>query len=272
EMVGKEDLPNAIAMNSMMFNSARIIGPSIAGILLAILGAGWCFTINAVSYIAVIAGLLAMKMPPHRANPISGSPLNQVSSGIKYVLRNPDLWGLLLLASVFGVFGISYSNILPAFAEDFLKSGATGYGALNAFMGVGALVGAFLVALYSDSGKRGAMLNIANLFYPIVLGVFAWVPHLLPSLGLICLLGVGFMVQMAMTNTLLQTSVDDEYRGRVMSLYALTFFGFSPFGSLLIGTLAQNWGSSIAIGICAVITWVVSRWVMLRTPRIRKLP
>ena len=146
DMVGREDLPNAIALNSMMFNSARIIGPAVGGLLLAIIGPAWCFTINGISFFAVILGLWAMEITAVEAKRHSESPWKQLTSGVRYVAEQPELSGLILLALFFSVFGISYSTILPAFVEQILKQGADGYGWVNAATGVGAVSAAFLIA------------------------------------------------------------------------------------------------------------------------------
>ncbi len=272
EMVGKEDMPNAIALNSMMFNSARVIGPGLGGLLLAAFGPAWCFTINGLSYLAVIAGLLLMTLPPHQPQTVRRAPIPQLVEGVKYVSRHTDMWGLLLLAIIFSMFGLSYATLLPAFADTVLHGGPEAYGWLNAATGVGAVISALLIAQFGDRGKRGVWLYVANFAFPVVLGVFAIIPHLAPSLLLACLLGMGFMTHMTMSNTLLQTRVEDEFRGRVMSLFTLTFFGLSPFGNLLIGALGQQFGLMPAIIFSAALTWLLSRLVFRLAGNIRELP
>lgn len=271
EMVGKEDMPNAIALNSVMFNGARVIGPAIAGLLLAIIGPAWCFTLNGVSYLAVIAGLMLMKLPVRQALINLASPLRQLISGVEYTRRNREIAGLILLSLVFSIFGISYGTLLPAFVEKTLNQGALIYGWVNAVTGLGAISGALLLAHRVSMGHRGQLLVWTNLAFPLILIAFAfttWIPLvLLLAFGL----GVGFMVQFTTINTLLQTRVEDELRGRVMGLYTITFFGFSPFGNLLIGYLGETLGLAFAMTLFAVCSLALSSLVLSRTPEIRKL-
>jgi len=272
EMVGREDLPNAIALNSLMFNSARVIGPALGGILLAVVGAAWCFTINGISYLAVIAGLWAMQVPPHRSLHLMESPWNQLTSGIKYVSSQIELGGLLLLALIFSIFGISYATILPAFVEQVLHQGADAYGWVNAAIGVGAVTGAILIANQHSPTWRGSWLAAGGIGFPIVLGAFGFISLYPLSLVLAFGLGVGFMVQFTMINTLLQTRVEDRLRGRVMALYTLTFFGFAPIGNLTIGALSQSIGLSESILIFAVCSLALTLIVLRLIPRLRNLP
>jgi MFS family permease len=271
EMVGKEDLPNAIALNSMMFNSARVLGPALAGLLLAIIGAGWCFTVNGISFLAVLIGLWLMKLPPHQAAHNSASPWQQLVSGVQYTARNRELSALILLSLVFSIFGISYSTVLPAFVEKVLHQGALAYGWINAASGLGAVSGAFLLANRVSHGRRGQLLVLTNIAFPLILIAFSFTSLYPASLVLAYGLGVGFMVQFTTINTLLQTRVEDGFRGRVMGLYTLTFFGFAPFGNLLIGFLGEKLGLGIAMTLFAVCSLILSRLVLIRTPEIKKL-
>jgi MFS family permease len=272
EMVGKKDLPNAIALTSMMFNSARVIGPAIAGLMLAVVGAAWCFTINGISFLAVLIGLWLMKLSPHRRVHLSASPWQQLISGMQYAASNREISGLIFLSLVFSVFGISYSTILPAFVQNTLHQGAMAYGWLNAATGFGAVTGAFLLANHRIShGRRGQFLVLTNIAFPLLLIAFSFTSLYWLSLLLAYGLGVGFMVQFTTINTLLQTRVEDEFRGRVMGLYTITFFGFAPFGNLLIGFLGQTLGLGIAMTLFAVCSLVLSRIVLMKTPEIQSL-
>jgi MFS family permease len=271
EMVGKEDLPNAIALNSIMFNSARVIGPAIAGLLLAIIGAAWCFTLNGISFLAVILGLWLMKLPPHQAPRNPASQWQQLVSGLKYTANNRELSALILLSLVFSIFGISYSTVLPAFVEKVLHQGAMAYGWVNAASGLGAVSGAFLLAHHVSNGRRGQLLVLTNIAFTLILIAFAFTSLFPLSLLLAYGLGVGFMVQFTTINTLLQTRVEDAFRGRVMGLYTITFFGFAPFGNLLIGYLGQTLGLGIAMTLFAVCSLILSRLVLMKTPEIQKL-
>ncbi len=271
EMVGKEDLPNAIALNSIMFNIARVIGPALAGLLLAVIGAAWCFTLNGVSFLAVLIGLGVMSLPSHQAAPNRSSPWKQLVGGVKYTASNREMSALILLSLVFSVFGISYSTLLPAFVEKVLHQGAVAYGWVNAASGLGAVVGAFLLAHRVSNGRRGQWLVLTNIAFPLILIAFAFTSIYPLSLILAFGLGIGFMVQFTTINTLLQTRVDDEYRGRVLGLYTLTFFGFAPFGNLLIGFLGEKLSLGIAMSLFAVCSLVLSRLVLLKTPELQKL-
>jgi MFS family permease len=273
EMVGKEDLPNAIALNSMMFNSARVIGPALAGLLLAIIGAAWCFTLNGISFLAVLIGLWLMNLPPHRAVHNPASPWNQLVSGMQYAAHNREMSALILLSLVFSFFGISYSTLLPAFVEKVLHQGAMAYGWVNAASGLGAVTGALLLANRTVShGRRGQLLVLTNIAFPLILIAFSFTSLYPLSLVLAYGLGVGFMVQFTTINTLLQTRVEDSFRGRIMGLYTITFFGFAPFGNLLIGFLGEKLGMGIAMTIFAVCSLILSRVVLMKTPEVQKLP
>ena len=272
EMVGREDLPNAIALNSLMVNGARVIGPALGGILLAVVGTAWCFTINGISYLAVIIGLWVMQVQPHRPLHLMESPWKQLISGVHYVAKQVDLGGLLLLALIFSIFGISYATVLPAFIEQVLHQGAAAYGWINAAIGVGAVTGALMIANQHGRSWRGLWLAMAGIAFPIVLGAFAFMPIYSLSLILAFGLGVGFMVQFTMINTLLQTRVEDQLRGRIMALYTLTFFGFTPLGNLAIGALAQSIGLSYSILIFAVLSLALTLIVLRKIPQLKDLP
>ncbi len=272
DMVGREDLPNAIALNSMMFNSARVVGPAIGGLLLAVVGPAWCFTINGISFLAVIIGLWAMKIKSLPSRTMIESPWKQLTGGIQYVSKQTEFGGLLLLSLVFSIFGISYATMLPAFVSQVLGQGAAAYGWINAAIGIGAVTGAFLIANNHGSSWRGSWLVAAGLLFPINLALFAFTPYFAVSLVLALGLGVGFMVQFTMINTLLQTRVDDQLRGRVMGLYTLTFFGFTPFGNLAVGALSEQIGLSYAISLFALISLLLTLLVLQKIPKIKSLP
>jgi MFS family permease len=272
EMVGKKDLPNAIALTSIMFNIARVIGPAIAGLMLAAVGAAWCFTFNGISFFAVLIGLWLMKLPPLRRIQHTTSPWQQLVGGIQYAANNREISALILLSLVFSIFGISYATVLPAFVQNNLRQGAMAFGWVNTATGFGAVTGAFLLANHKlSNGRRGLWLVLTNIVFPLLLIAFSFTTSYPLSLFLAYGLGVGFMVQFTTINTLLQTRVADEFRGRVMGLYTITFFGFSPFGNLLIGFLGEKWGLGIAMTTFAVCSLVLSRLVLMKTPEVQKL-
>jgi MFS family permease len=272
ELVGKKDIANAIAMNSMMFNSARVVGPAIGGMMLATVGAAWCFTVNGISFLAVLIGLWLMKLPPHRKSMQNASPWKQLVGGLQYAASNRDISTLILLSLVFSIFGVSYTTILPAFVEKNLHLGATEFGWINAVTGLGAVTGAFLLVHHVSNNRRGLFLTITNIAFPLILIIFAITAYYPLSLLLAYLLGLGFMLQFTSINTLLQARVEDNFRGRVMGLYTLTFFGFSPFGNLLMGALGEKFGLTFVMILFGVLSLILSRLVLARNPGIKTLP
>jgi MFS family permease len=272
EMVGREDLPNGIALNSLMFNGARVIGPALGGLLLAAVGVAWCFTINGLSFLAVLVGLFAMRLAPHQTDRLDESIWKQLTKGIRYAAGQAELSGLLLLSLCFSVFGITYATVLPAFVERNLRQGAAVYGWVTTCTGIGAVVGALLIADHRGAQWRGKWLAAASVGFPIVLGVFSFTTYLPVNFVLAFGLGLGFMTEFTMINTLLQTRVEDSLRGRVMGLYSLTFFGIAPFGNLAIGALSDRIGLSYAILLFALISLVLSIAILRRVPQIRHLP
>jgi MFS family permease len=271
EMVDREDLTNAIAMNSMMFNGARIVGPALGGLLLAAVGAGWCFLFNGISFLAVIAGLLLMRVsrPAHR--PEMSHPLQQIADGFRYAMRQKEIFALLLLAGVFGIFGSSYGALMPAYVDKIFHSGATSFGYINTAIGIGAISASFILARFTSRSSRGQWLFFANIGYCLTLILFAINSYFPIALVLSFGLGMGFMLQLNNINSLLQTRVDDRMRGRVMSLYMLTLFGFSPFGNLLAGSLAEKWSLTGTVGIFGVTMLLVSMAVFIKIPEIRRM-
>lgn len=272
EMVGRDDLTNAIALNSMMFNGARIIGPALGGLLLATVGEGWCFLLNGLSFLAVIGGLLAMQVSAPPIPPAARSPGRELAAGLRYVFVHPEQFALLLLALIYSVFGLSYAAILPAFVDRVLHADAAAFGVLNAVTGVGAITGALWVARNGSRGARGHWLFITCLIYPVALAAFAYTSNYLLSLALTFVIGVCFMIQFTLMNTLLQLHVSDLMRGRVMALYVLTFFGFLPFGNLALGTLAEAWGLSLTLALSAGVSLVLAGAVFGIVPSLRRLP
>ncbi len=271
EMVGRDDLPNAIVVNSMIFNGARIVGPAFGGLLLAWLGAGWCFLINGISFMGVLVALFLMQLAPYARRVRLESPWGQLKDGLIYVQQRADLRGILLQAGIFGVFGVSYSTVLPAYVDRVLHVGPAAYGMINAASGVGAVTSALLIAHYGDALRRGRWLALVALAFPFVLIAFAWAPGLPVALLLAFFLGICFLGQFTLLNTLLQTRVDDAMRGRVMSLYTLIFFGIAPFGNLAIGAVSEYWGLSITLTLSALITLGLSAANLLYSDKVRSM-
>ena len=272
DMVGSLDLPNAIALNSLMFNSARAIGPAIGGLLLAAVGAAWCFTINGISFLAVLLGLAAMQLEDRPGAGTAETPWRQLWQGVQYLRGEPILSSILWLSLAFSVFGVSYYTLMPAFVERVLQRGPEVYGWVTAATGVGAVTGALLIANHSVRMPRGRFLMLASIGFPVILAAFSFTSLVPVSLVLAFGLGFGFMSQFTMMNTLLQTRVENRLRGRVMSLYALTFFGFAPFGNLAVGALSERIGLSYAISSFAAISLILAIAIHRKVPEVRSLP
>jgi MFS family permease len=245
EMVEKkEDLPNAIALNSSMVNAARLIGPSIAGVLIAAVGEGWCFMLDAISYIAVIVSLLLMSLKESTRKAVKGSNvLRQFREGWSYVSKFPPIRAMLLLLAIVSLIGMPYTVLMPLFADQVLHGGPHTLGLLMAASGVGALSGALFLASRTSVVGLGKYIPASAAAFGLGLVAFSFSRTLWVSLILMTVSGMGFMVQMAVTNTLLQTIVDEDKRGRVMSFYTMAFVGTTPFGSLLAGIMAERIGA-----------------------------
>jgi MFS family permease len=239
EMIEKPaDLPNAIALNSSLVNGARLIGPSLAGLLIALTGEGWCFVADAVSYVAVIAALLAMRVPA-REHVVHKTRLwTQLAEGFTYAFGFAPIRALLLLLAVVSFMGMPYTVLMPIFAEKVLDGGPLTLGLLSAATGVGALTGALYLASRRTVLGLGRVIVIATILFGVALVGFALSPILPLSLAMLLVVGFGMMVQMAASNTILQTIVDPDKRGRVMSFYTMAIMGMAPFGSLFAGVLA----------------------------------
>ena len=269
DMVGKEDLMNAIALNSSMFNGARIVGPAIAGILVAKIGEGWCFFANAVSYIAVIAGLLMMKVQPRAYRRPKGSSLEHIIEGFRWVKSTAPIRVLLLLLGLVSLVGMPYTVLMPIFADRILHSGARGLGILMGATGVGALLGALTLA--SRTGVRGLGRWVAFSCggFGASLILFAFSRNFWLSVGLLLPVGFSMMLQMSSSNTLIQAMVPDELRGRVMSLYSMMFMGMAPFGALMGGFVSDRLGAPIAVAIGGVACVAGAVWFGRHLPKIR---
>lgn len=272
ELVGKDDLVNAIALNSTIFNGSRIFGPAIAGIMIAIpqIGPAGAFYINAISFVAVIIGLLMMDHKPPQAPVRSQSVRTDIVEGLSYARTNSLVYTLMLMASITSVFGMSYNTMMPIMAKDVLKVGASGQGVMMTCVGVGALVGSLALASFSNTRRKGMIFLGANLLFPPTLIVFALSRSFPLTLVTLLVLGFAMIVQNAMTNTLLQTEVPDHLRGRVMGLYNLTFNGMTPFGSLQAGVVANAFGAPAALLVGGIVCFSRSL-LMARSTMLRKL-
>ncbi len=253
DMVGRDDLMNAIALNSSMVNGARIVGPAVAGVMVAAVGEGWCFLINGVSYIAVIVGLLMMNVPARRPRGVERpSPVHETIEGFRFVIRTAPIRALLVLLGLISFAGMPYAVLMPVFAESILHGGARGLGLLMGASGCGALAGA--LSLASKRGVRGlgSWVGVSAAGFGAALILFSLSRTFWLSALLLVPVGGAMMVQMASSNTLIQAMVPDELRGRVMAVYSMMFMGMAPFGALWAGWVAERIGAPLTVVIGGV--------------------
>ena len=275
EMIEKrEDLGNAIALNSSMVNGTRLIGPSLAGIVIAAFGEGVCFLLNAASFLAVIVALMAMRVKNKAARAVRTSVLHELREGLAYAYNFPPIRSILLLLALVSLMGVPYTVLLPVFAREVLHGGAHTFGFLMAAAGSGAFVSAILLATRKSVVGLGKIIPLAAGLFGIAVAAFSFSRSLWLSLLLLFIAGLGMMAQIASSNTILQTIVDDDKRGRVMSLFTVSFMGMAPFGSLLAGALAGKIGvtSTMFLGgsLCCAGSLVFAR--NLRSLREHILP
>jgi MFS family permease len=272
EMVeDRRDMMNAIAMNSTMFNLARIAGPAIGGVVLAQVGAVWCFALNGLSFLAVLVALWRMRLPQVALAPQNEPFAAQIVTGLRYIWGSAPIRTIIALVGVSSLFGLSYATLMPAYAVDVLQVGEAGLGSMSAAVGVGALIGSLAVASLGSFRRKGLLLAAGSLIFPLALLSFAQTRYLPLSLACLAVVGFGFVMQNATSNTLVQSIVPDDLRGRVMGAYTLTFFGTTPFGALLAGTLAQALGPALAVVLSAGVTLAFAVGVLLATPVLRRL-
>jgi MFS family permease len=269
DMVGREDLINAIALNSSMFNGARIVGPAIAGILVATIGEGWCFFSNAVSYIAVITCLLLMKITAQRRVPLPGSALASIIEGFQYVRRTGPVRALLLLLGLVSLMGMPYAVLMPIFADRILHGGPRGLGLLMGASGIGALAGALSLAARSGTRGLGRWVAFSCAGFGISIILFSLSRSFWLSAALLVPAGFSMMIQMASSNTLVQSMVPNNLRGRVMAVYSMMFMGMAPIGALLAGALAGRLGAPTTVMIGGAVCIAGAVVFGLRLPALR---
>jgi MFS family permease len=270
ELVDRQDMINAIALNSTMFNAATVVGPSAAGITYALFGPAWCFTINGVTYIAVIIALALMRIqvPPLRKR--TQSMLAEIKEGLAYTLHDRLTLVVTLTMGMVSLFGLSVVTLLPAWAVDVLKGDVTTNGLLLSARGAGALLGALMVASLGRMKVQGKLWTAGSFIMPLTLLFFAGTRWLPLALFILVLAGWGFMIQANTSNALVQTQVPDHLRGRVMGIYTLVFFGGMPLGALLAGGLANYLGEPLTLTLGAIALLVCSAVVWLVLPGLRR--
>jgi MFS family permease len=272
EMIEKrEDLANAIALNSSMVNAARLLGPSIGGVIIAAVGEGWCFMIDAISYLAVIASLLAMKITPRMTKEGKQTKmLQQLGEGFRYAIGFAPIRKVLLLLALVSLVGMPYTVLMPVFANEILHGGPNTLGLLMAASGIGALAGAMLLAARKSVLGLGKYIPLTAGAFGAGLIAFSFSRVIWLSLLLMIVTGLGFMIQMAASNTVLQTIVDEDKRGRVMSFYTMAFMGTAPFGSLLAGSVAERIGAPHTLLFGGIGCIIGALWFATSLPALRR--
>ena len=272
DLVGRDDLRDAIALNSSGFNLARIIGPAVGAFIIANAGMAWCFAVNALSYLTVLAGLARVRLPPWQAPRMPGAPLQQMREGLTYALRDRPVRALLELVTAFSVLGIPYIALMPVLARDRLGLGAGGYGVMLSVLGIGGLTGALALAAAGLHIRRGPLVARTATTYATLLLILSFVRQ--PAVAYPILLATGFLmiVNNAMVNGMLQTMVPDEYRGRLMSIYSMIVVGLPQvIGAFSAGAVAGLVGVQWAIGGAALGMLAFNWLVFRRNPEIREL-
>jgi predicted MFS family arabinose efflux permease len=270
DLVGKRDLMNAVALNSAIFNGARVVGPAVGAVILAWQGPGWAFIVNGLTYIAVLAGLFMMRMPRHVPKKHAAGNTERVLEGLRYVKRHENLGTLMLVVAMVSIFAFPYTVLMPVFAEHILGVGEQGYGIMMAAAGVGSLFGALSLAVQSgrDTTRRGRIILLGVIGLPLALGIFAVSTSYIVSLIALGVVGWTMISINATINTLVQTSVPDELRGRVNGVFAFLFIGMAPAGNLQAGILAANFGAPATLVIGALVCGAVTAYVLLRRRQI----
>jgi predicted MFS family arabinose efflux permease len=271
ELVERPVMGNAIALNSGMYNIAIAVGPALAGLTYAWLGPAWCFTLNGISFIAVIIALLMMRMQPFVAANHHTSALGELRDGLSFVAKHSSVRALILIVGAATLLGISHATLLPEWAVDVLHGGVTINGLMLSARGLGALSGALMIASLGVFRFHGKLLNLGLIVLPFSLMLFSvirWAPLALLTLVFV---GWGWIVTVNLCNILTQSLVSDELRGRVMGIFSLTFQGTMPIGALLIGSTAEWIGSPITIFSAAALLFVFAWWVWFRMPQVRRL-
>jgi MFS family permease len=271
EMIEREDMTNAIALNSTMFNLAVVVGPALGGLIYAWVGPGWCFTINAISFIAVIIALLLMKLKPFIPVKTNRSAFGDVKEGLKYVANHPSVRMLISNLFIITLFGLGIATLIPAWAVEVLGGGAATNGFLMAARGLGSLIGALMIASLGRIRFHGKIWTINSLLLPFAMVIFAYMRRLIPSMLALAAMGFTFMMIVNLSNSMVQIRIADEMRGRVMGVYTFFFFGAMPLGSLISGWAADIIGEPLTVIISAMLLLVFALWVFWRRPALRAM-
>jgi len=272
ELVEKPDLTNAIALNATMFNAATATGPALAGLTYAFFGPAWCFLINGISFIAVIAALLAMRLPPFQQPESRSSPLADLLAGIRYVGSQRLILTIIAIIGATSIFLMSFISLMPAWAVRVLGGDATTNGLLQSARGLGALISAIGLASLGRFQFKGLLFTLGTFAFPVMILLFTFMRWTPLSLLALLLVGLAQILVMNLANALVQTLAADHMRGRVMGIYSFLFFGMMPIGSLLAGAAADRIGEPLTVAIGAGIALLVALAVALTVPKLRRLP
>ena len=270
ELVGREHLFNAITLNSVAFNSSRIIGPAIAGVLVSLIGMSGCFYLNGISFLAVIIALIYIRLGKGY-NENNNSALKDIKEGLIFISRNPLILALVSMVAAMSLFGISYVILMPVLADNVLGVGVRGLGVLMSSTGIGALIGALGLARMGDFKYKGRFLIGTVFLFSIALTFFSLSKNYFLSIFILVFIGYSSVVPLALVNTLLQANVPDKFRGRVMSVFMITFAGTTPFCNLISGSLAQALVVSNALFLCGLICLALFMLINLLFDKLRKL-
>jgi len=271
DLVPLEDMTNAIALNSAMFNTSAVIGPALGGVIYALVGPGWCFLINGLSFTAILLALVKMKLPPFVPRPREASAAAELKEGLRYAASQPIIRTVLAMVCVISVFGFAFVTLIPAWAVNILHGDATTNGLLTSARGLGGVTAALFIASLGRFRFRGKLLSLGSFAFPALMIGFAFVR--LPLFSYLVLFGVGFALILVfnLANASVQSLVPDRLRGRVMAIYSFTFFGSMPIGSLLIGTVAGTFGEPPAIIVNSLVVLLFAGLVFVTVPRLRAL-
>jgi len=269
DLVSREDLVDAIALNSGGFNLARIVGPSIAAIILAKFGLAWCFGINALSYFAVLGSLARIKLPQWTPVQHLVSPFEQLKQGLNYIRSSRSVSGLMGVIAIYSIFGFQYLTMMPVVARDVLHTGASGYGLLLTFVGIGALTGALSLAGLGARIRRGRLFNATAYAFAGLTILFSLIRSVHLAAFVLLFLGLTMLINGALANGILQSVVPDELRGRVMATYVFVYVGFTPIGSFIAGVVARFVGVQWAIFSGGVVMLGYALWAFWKYPEIR---
>ena len=271
ELVDKEHITNAIALNSGMFNMGTVIGPAVAGLTYAAVGPAWCFAINGVSFIAVILALIAMRIDDKVQTIKNSDALNEFKEGVRYVMGHKRIRSLILNLGFLSLFGFGVVALVPAWAVEVLKGDVTVNGWMLSARGLGALVSTLIIAYVGNRSIRGNLWAAGNLMLPLFWIGFSFITAIPASLMLLVFIGMSFILAINLTNSMVQTAVSDDMRGRVMGIYTLVFFGLTPVGSLLAGLAAESIGEQNTVLASGIIMLVLSIFTAVKMPYLRNV-